>query len=113
TWWQTETGAIMNTPLPGITATKPGSATVPFPGIEAEVLSANGEPATAGYLAITKPWPGMLRTVWGDDERFRDTYWSHWGGRFYFPGDGGERYEDGLVEVLCRVAGMRYDCGHR
>ena len=113
TWWQTETGGIMITPLPGITATKPGSATVPFPGIEAEVLSADGEPATAGYLAITKPWPGMLRTVWGDDERFRDTYWSHWGGRFYFPGDGAKRDEDGYFWILGRVDDVLNVAGHR
>src|SRR5690554_811643 len=113
TWWQTETGGIMITPLPGITATKPGSATVPFPGIEAVVLSADGEPATAGYLAITKPWPGMLRTVWGDDERFRDTYWSHWGGRFYFPGDGAKRDEDGYFWILGRVDDVLNVAGHR
>ena len=87
TWWQTETGAIMITPLPGVTETKPGTATSPFPGIEATILNEAGEVASAGYLAITSPWPSMLRTVWGDDQRFRETYWSKWDG-IYFPGDG-------------------------
>lgn len=113
TWWQTETGGIMISPLPGLTATKPGSATVAFPGIEAEVLSADGEPGTSGYLAITKPWPGMLRTVWGDDQRFRDTYWARWDGRFYFPGDGAKRDEDGYFWVLGRVDDVLNVAGHR
>ncbi|MGH7673798.1 MAG: acetate--CoA ligase, partial [Gemmatimonadales bacterium] len=80
TWWQTETGGIMITPLPGVTTTKPGSATIPFPGIEAELLDGAGQPVAVGggYLAITSPWPGMLRTIWGDDERYRQVYWSRW-----------------------------------
>jgi acetyl-CoA synthetase len=112
TWWQTETGGIMISPLPGITETKPGSATVPFPGIAAEILTAEGDSAGAGYLAITKPWPGMLRTIWGDDERFRDTYWAKWDG-IYFPGDGAKRDEDGFYWVLGRVDDVLNVAGHR
>jgi acetyl-CoA synthetase len=113
TWWQTETGGIMITPLPGLTAAKPGSATVPFPGVSADVITAEGDVAPAGYLAITKPWPGMLRTIWGDDERFRDTYWSRWEGRFYFPGDGAKRDEDGYFWILGRVDDVLNVAGHR
>src|SRR2546430_974219 len=79
TWWQTETGGIMITPLPGATPTKPGSATKPFPGIEADVMTRDGKsvgPSEGGYLVITRPWPGMLRTIYGDDERYRQQYWS-------------------------------------
>jgi acetyl-CoA synthetase len=112
TWWQTETGGIMITPLPGITETKPGSATVPFPGITADVLTAEGDTAGAGYLAITKPWPGMLRTIWGDEERFRQNYWSRWDG-IYFPGDGAKRDEDGYYWILGRVDDVLNVAGHR
>ena len=112
TWWQTETGGIMITPLPGITETKPGSATVPFPGISADVLTAEGDTAGAGYLALTKPWPGMLRTIWGDDERFRQNYWSRWEG-IYFPGDGAKRDEDGYFWILGRVDDVLNVAGHR
>jgi acetyl-CoA synthetase len=112
TWWQTETGGIMITPLPGMTETKPGSATVPFPGITAEVLTAEGDVAGAGYLAITKPWPGMLRTIWGDDERFRQNYWAKWDG-IYFPGDGAKRDEDGYYWILGRVDDVLNVAGHR
>ncbi len=112
TWWQTETGAIMITPLPGVTETKPGSATRPFPGIEAAVLDDDGKPATAGYLAITSPWPSMLRTVWGDDERYRQTYWSKWDG-IYFPGDGAKVDEDGDLWILGRVDDVLNVAGHR
>jgi acetyl-CoA synthetase len=112
TWWQTETGGIMITPLPGITETKPGSATVAFPGITAEVLTAEGDSAGAGYLAIMKPWPGMLRTVWGDDERFRQNYWARWDG-IYFPGDGAKRDEDGYFWILGRVDDVLNVAGHR
>jgi len=113
TWWQTETGGIMITPLPGLTETKPGSATVAFPGIDADVLSPDGDEAKAGYLAITKPWPGMLRTIWGDDERFRSTYWSRWEGRYYFPGDGAKRDDDGYFWILGRVDDVLNVAGHR
>src|SRR5690606_28200533 len=102
TWWQTETGAIMITPLPGLTETRPGSATRPFPGIQAEVLNEQGEPVRAGYLAIRRPWPAMLRTIWGDDERYRAQYWSKWEG-IYFPGDGAKVDQDGYFWILGRV----------
>jgi acetyl-CoA synthetase len=112
TWWQTETGGIMITPLPGVTATKPGSATVPFPGITADLLNAEGEPVSAGYLAITRPWPGMLRTIYGDDERYRQNYWSRWDG-IYFPGDGAKRDDDGYYWILGRVDDVLNVAGHR
>jgi acetyl-CoA synthetase len=112
TWWQTETGGIMITPLPGMTETKPGSATVAFPGIAADVLTAEGDSAPAGYLAITQPWPGMLRTIWGDDERFRQNYWSRWDG-IYFPGDGAKRDQDGYYWILGRVDDVLNVAGHR
>ncbi|MEX2530199.1 MAG: acetate--CoA ligase [Gemmatimonadota bacterium] len=114
TWWQTETGGIMITPLPGITATRPGSATRPFPGIEANLLDADGGEVEAGYLAITRPWPSMLRTIWGDDQRFRETYWSKWeDSGIYFPGDGAKRGEDGYYWVLGRVDDVLNVAGHR
>ncbi|MFW5950537.1 MAG: acetate--CoA ligase [Gemmatimonadota bacterium] len=112
TWWQTETGGIMITPLPGITATKPGSATVPFPGISVDLLDNQGTSVSAGYLAITRPWPGMLRTVWGDDERYRQTYWSRWQDT-YFPGDGAKRDDDGYYWILGRVDDVLNVAGHR
>jgi acetyl-CoA synthetase len=112
TWWQTETGAIMITPLPGITETKPGTATVPFPGIEATILNDAGSPTSSGYLAITSPWPSMLRTIWGDDERFKATYWSKWKDT-YFPGDGAKRDEDGYYWILGRVDDVLNVAGHR
>ncbi len=112
TWWQTETGGIMITPLPGATETKPGSATVPFPGVNASVWNDGGESVPAGYLAITKPWPGMLRTIWGDDERYRNTYWSRWDGA-YFPGDGAKQDEDGYFWILGRVDDVLNVAGHR
>jgi acetyl-CoA synthetase len=114
TWWQTETGGIMITPLPGITETRPGSATVPFPGVTVDVLTEDGTPASAGYLAVTRPWPSMLRTLWGDDERFRETYWSRWPGRgIYFPGDGTKRDADGFLWILGRVDDVLNVAGHR
>lgn len=112
TWWQTETGGIMITPLAGVTETKPGSTTVPFPGISAEVLSNEGDAVPAGYLAITRPWPGMLRTIWGDDERYRQQYWSKWPDT-YFPGDGARRDEDGYFWILGRVDDVLNVAGHR
>jgi acetyl-CoA synthetase len=117
TWWQTETGAIMITPLPGITETTPGSATVPFPGIFAELLDDGAKPigVGGGLLAITKPWPGMLRTIWGDDERYVRTYFSKWPGRpdLYFPGDGAKRDADGNFWILGRVDDVLNVAGHR
>jgi len=114
TWWQTETGGIMITPLPGVTATKPGSATVPFPGIEAVLLDGEGKEVKVGggYLAIPKPWPGMLRTIWGDDERYRQVYWSRWKNT-YFPGDGAKRDEDGYFWILGRIDDVLNVAGHR
>jgi acetyl-CoA synthetase len=112
TWWQTETGAIMITPLPGITETKPGTATRPFPGIEATILNDAGDETGAGYLAITSPWPSMLRTVWGDDARYRNTYWSKWRD-VYFPGDGAKRDGDGYLWILGRVDDVLNVAGHR
>jgi len=112
TWWQTETGGIMITPLPGATETKPGSATVPFPGVSAAVWNDEGKEVPAGYLAITRPWPGMLRTIWGDDERFRNTYWSRWDGT-YFAGDGAKRDDDGYFWILGRVDDVLNVAGHR
>jgi acetyl-CoA synthetase len=117
TWWQTETGAIVISPLPGVTATKPGSATVPLPGYSAALLDSNGkELATGGgLLALTKPWPSMLRTIWGDDDRYVQTYFSKWAGRpdLYFPGDGAKRDEDGYYWILGRVDDVLNVAGHR
>jgi acetyl-CoA synthetase len=117
TWWQTETGAIMISPLPGITTTKPGSATIPFPGISATLLDSAGEevPVGGGLLAITRPWPSMLRTVWGDDKRYVETYFSKWPNRpdVYFPGDGAKRDDDGYFWILGRVDDVLNVAGHR
>ena len=112
TWWQTETGAIMITPLPGLTHARPGSACRPFPGIETAILDDEGRPAEAGFLAVTRPWPAMLRTIWGDDERFRRQYWSKWDG-IYFAGDGAKRDEDGYLWILGRVDDVLNVAGHR
>ncbi len=112
TWWQTETGGIMITPLPGLTETKPGTATHPFPGIQATIKAEDGSETSAGYLAITSPWPSMLRGVWGDDERFRETYWSKWD-QVYFPGDGAKRDDDGNFWILGRVDDVLNVAGHR
>ena len=115
TWWQTETGAIMVSPLPGITKTKPGSAQVPIPGIEIEVVNDDGKklgPGQAGYLAITEPWPSMLRGIWGDPERFKETYWSRFPG-VYFAGDGAKLDDDGDLWLLGRVDDVMNISGHR
>jgi acetyl-CoA synthetase len=115
TWWQTETGAIMVSPLPGITNTKPGSAQVPIPGIEMAVVSEEGKqlgPGHAGYLAITEPWPAMLRGIWGDPERFKETYWSKFPG-IYFAGDGAKLDADGDFWLLGRVDDVMNISGHR
>jgi acetyl-CoA synthetase len=114
TWWQTETGAIMITPLPGVVATKPGSATIPFPGISADVVDDDGESVPlggGGYLVLTKPWPALARTIYGDDQRFVDTYWTRFPGR-YFPGDGCKRDEDGYYWLLGRVDDIMLVAGH-
>jgi acetyl-CoA synthetase len=112
TWWQTETGHILITPLPGLTTLKPGSATKPFPGIEAEVVNDRGEPAKAGYLIIEKPWPGMLRGIYGDPKRYAAQYWSRYPGR-YFTGDGAKVDEDGDFWLLGRVDDVMNVSGHR
>src|SRR5690606_19638973 len=102
TWWQTETGAIMISPLPGVTVTKPGSATRALPGISAEVKNEAGTSASTGYLAITRPWPAMMRTIHGDDRRYQETYWSKWP-NVYFAGDGARVDEEGYFWILGRV----------
>ncbi|MBA2706443.1 MAG: acetate--CoA ligase, partial [Gemmatimonadaceae bacterium] len=117
TWWQTETGSIAISPLPGVTETKPGSATMAVPGYTAELLdhNANVIPVGGGFLAITRPWPSMLRTIWGDDDRYVETYFSKWPGRpdLYFPGDGAKRDEDGYFWILGRVDDVLNVAGHR
>jgi len=112
TWWQTETGQILITPLPGLTTLKPGSATRPFPGIEAEVVNDKGEPAKAGYLVIKKPWPGMLRGIYRDPKRYEAQYWSRYPG-LYFTGDGAKLDEDGDFWLLGRVDDVMNISGHR
>jgi acetyl-CoA synthetase len=115
TWWQTETGAIMVSPLPGATPTKPGSCTLPLPGISLEVVTREGEPVpsgSGGYLVIRKPWPAMLRTIYGDDERYRHQYWSQIPGA-YFTGDGARQDEDGYFWVMGRVDDVINVSGHR
>jgi acetyl-CoA synthetase len=115
TWWQTETGAIMISPLPGITDLKPGSSTVALPGIDAGIVDEAGEPVgpnQGGYLVINKPWPSMLRGIYGDDARYRDTYWSRFPGR-YFPGDGARYDADGYTWLLGRVDDVMNVSGHR
>ena len=115
TWWQTETGAIMISPLPGVTATKPGSAQVPLPGIEMAVIDDDGKkvgPGHGGYLTITEPWPSMLRGIWGDPERYLETYWSRFEGK-YFAGDGAKLDEDGDLWLLGRVDDVMNVSGHR
>jgi acetyl-CoA synthetase len=117
TWWQTETGAIMISPLPGVTPTKPGSATIPFPGISAALLDGKGNEIEVGggFLAITKPWPSMLRTIWGDPDRYVNTYFSKWADRhdLYFPGDGAKRDNDGYFWILGRIDDVLNVAGHR
>jgi acetyl-CoA synthetase len=117
TWWQTETGAMVISPLPGLTATKPGSATKALPGYFAELLDDKANPIAVGggLLALTKPWPAMLRTIWNDDARYVDTYFTKWPGRpdLYFPGDGAKRDEDGYFWILGRVDDVLNVAGHR
>ena len=117
TWWQTETGAIVISPLPGLVETKPGSATIPLPGFSAALLDAKGDEIRigGGLLALTRPWPSMLRTIWGDDDRYVQTYFSKWPGRkdLYFPGDGAKRDEDGYYWILGRVDDVLNVAGHR
>ncbi|HXV37087.1 MAG TPA: acetate--CoA ligase [Myxococcota bacterium] len=115
TWWQTETGGIMITPLPGATETKPGSATLPFPGIDAAVVTSGGTPAkplNGGYLVIRKPWPGMLRGIWGDPKRFKKTYWSRFPNT-YLAGDGAHRDARGYFWIMGRIDDVMNISGHR
>jgi len=115
TWWQTETGAHMLSPLPGVTVAKPGSAMGPLPGIAADVVDDAGVPVAngeGGYLVLTEPWPAMLRTIWGDDERFKETYWQRFP-NIYFAGDGAKKDEDGAIWLLGRVDDVMNVSGHR
>jgi acetyl-CoA synthetase len=117
TWWQTETGSIVISPLPAVTATKPGSATKALPGYTADLLDVKGNPIPVGggLLALTKPWPSMLRTIWGDDARYVETYFTKWPGRpdLYFPGDGAKRDDEGYFVILGRVDDVLNVAGHR
>jgi acetyl-CoA synthetase len=117
TWWQTETGGIMISPLPGVTATKPGSAMTALPGISADVVDDTGASVPkggGGYLVLTEPWPAMLRTIWGDPDRYRDTYWSRFADKgYYFAGDGAKKDEDGDIWLLGRVDDVMNVSGHR
>ena len=120
TWWQTETGGVMISPLPGATPTKPGSATLPLPGIEADVVDSDGNTVGAdegGYLVVRRPWPGMMRTVHGNPQRFRESYWEHIrpadGSHIYFAGDGARRDADGYFWVMGRVDDVINVSGHR
>jgi acetyl-CoA synthetase len=115
TWWQTETGAIMISPLPGVTGCKPGSAMGPLPGIGMAVVDDNATPVGnggGGYLVLTEPWPSMLRGIWGDPERFKETYWSRFAG-LYFAGDGAKLDDDGAIWLLGRVDDVMNVSGHR
>ncbi|MBI5837716.1 MAG: acetate--CoA ligase [Candidatus Eisenbacteria bacterium] len=115
TWWQTETGMILISPLPGLTHCHPGSATRPLPGVSAEILDEAGERVAVGggYLAITRPWPAMLRGIYGDPDRYVEQYWSRWDRGTYFPGDGGKRDEEGCFWLLGRVDDVMNVAGHR
>ncbi|MDQ2837500.1 MAG: acetate--CoA ligase [Actinomycetota bacterium] len=116
TWWQTETGAMMISPLPGVTSTKPGSATRPLPGISADVVDSDGTPVPnggGGFLVLTEPWPSMLRGIWGDEERYRETYWSRFAEQgYYFAGDGAKKDDDGDLWLLGRVDDVMLVSGH-
>lgn len=114
TWWQTETGAIMICPLPGLTPLKPGSATKALPGIEADVLNESGNSIAkgGGILAIRSPWPSMLRGIWGNQERYKNTYWGKWDGKYYFPGDGVVRDKDGYLWLMGRIDDIMLIAGH-
>ncbi len=113
TWWQTETGSIMISPLPDQTLLKPGSATLPLPGIDAAILDEEGRPASSGYLAITSPWPFMLRGIHNDPARYEATYWSRWQQGYYFTGDGAQQDDDGYFWLMGRVDDVINVSGHR
>ncbi len=117
TWWQTETGAIMISPIPGVTSTKPGSCTLPLPGIEADIVDDAGKPVTrpdaGGYLVIKRPWPSMLRTIWGNNERYLAGYWEKFQNRFYVAGDSAHRDKDGYFWIMGRIDDVLNVAGHR
>ncbi|MDN5294193.1 MAG: acetyl-CoA synthetase [Eubacteriales bacterium] len=113
TWWQTETGAHMVSPLPGITPLRPGTATLPLPGIEVDVVDENGEPAKEGYLVVKSPWPSMMRTIFGGDECYVNQYWSRFNGKYYFTGDGAKRDDLNYIWVTGRVDDVLNVSGHR
>ena len=117
TWWQTETGGAMISPLPGVTNTKPGSCTTPIPGIDVDIVNESGEPVEepnqGGYLVIKKPWPSMLRTIWGDNQRYIDTYWDKFDGRYYVAGDSAYKDEDGCHWIMGRIDDVLNVSGHR
>jgi acetyl-CoA synthetase len=113
TWWQTETGSILIAPIPSLISLKPGSATVPLPGIDVAILDENGQPNSSGYLAITSPWPSMLRGIYKDPKRYEDTYWNKWNGAFYFTGDGAKQDDDGYYWLMGRVDDVINVSGHR
>jgi acetyl-CoA synthetase len=117
TWWQTETGAHMIAPVPGVTSTKPGSCTRPLPGIDAAIVDQDGNEITTanqgGYLVIRKPWPSMVQTVWGDDQRYKDTYWPYFDGKYYLAGDSARRDEDGYFWIMGRIDDVLNVSGHR
>ncbi len=117
TWWQTETGGIMISPVPGVTATKPGSCTRPLPGIDVDIVDEAGEPVTSpeegGYLVIKQPWPSMLRTIWGDNDRYLETYWEKFDQRYYVAGDSAHRDADGYFWIMGRIDDVLNVAGHR
>ena len=117
TWWQTETGGAMISPLPGVTSTKPGSCTTSMPGIDVDIVDESGEPVDrpnqGGYLVIKKPWPSMLRTIWGDNQRYIDTYWEKFDGRYYVAGDSAYKDEDGCHWIMGRIDDVLNVSGHR
>jgi acetyl-CoA synthetase len=117
TWWQTETGCIMIAPLPGVTATKPGSCTQPLPGIDALIVDDQGDPVTApdagGYLVVSRPWPAMLRTLWKDNDRYLSTYWEKFHNRYYVAGDSAHRDADGYFWIMGRIDDVLKVSGHR
>jgi len=117
TWWQTETGANVLTPIPGVTATKPGSCTFPLPGMDVDIVNEEGksitEANTGGYLVIKKPWPSMARTIWGDDQRYVDTYFPKFGGKYYLAGDSARRDDDGYFWIMGRIDDVLNVSGHR
>jgi acetyl-CoA synthetase len=117
TWWQTETGAAMMTPVPAVTPTKPGSCAKPLPGISVDIVDDEGRPVATpdggGYLVITRPWPSMLRTIWGDNERYLRTYWEKFQNRYYVAGDSARRDKDGYYWIMGRIDDVLNVAGHR